>query len=218
MTPRVRRARRKGARVPGPNLEVRAERRHLRLSRGHGVASARRGRARMRGRGAHVANEHPAALGRLVVVAFPFCRSSVHVDGWLVLEPRVTRRLRFGRGHVTRSRERRRRHAPGVLCLVPGVSASLRWGEREPRIYKKLTRRLLRHEIRTSAEFRERFDFVARFSFLLRFSFLRSRTETRGDFRAPARGLFLGLPEINRDHRERRVGATHPPLCDDVAR
>ena len=145
MTPRVRRARRKGARVPGPNLEVRAERRHLRLSRGHDVASARRGHARMRGRGAHVANEHPAALGRLVVVAFPFSRSSVHVDGWLVLEPRVTRRLRSGRGHVTRSRERRRRHAPGVLCLVPGVSASLRWGEREPRVYKKLTRRLLCH-------------------------------------------------------------------------
>ena len=152
MTPRVRRARRKGARVPGPNLEVRAERRHLRLSRGHGVTSARRGRARMRGRGAHVANEHPAALGRLVVVAFPFCRSSVHVDGWLVLEPRVTRRLRSGRGHITRSRERRRRHAPGVLCLVPGVSASLRGGERV-REYKKLTRRLRSHEIRPSAEF-----------------------------------------------------------------
>ena len=214
MTPRVRRARRKGARVPGPNLEVRAERRHLRLSRGHDVASARRGHARMRGRGAHVANEHPAALGRLVVVAFPFCRSSVHVDGWLVLEPRVTRRLRSGRGHITRSRERRRRHAPGVLCLVPGVSASLRWGEREPRIYKKLTRRLLRHEIRTSAEFW--FGLIARFSSALFFS---SVTDgDGGDFRAPARGLFLGLPEINRDHRERRVGATHPPLCDDVAR
>ena len=216
MSPRVRRARRKGARVPGPNLEVRAERRHLRLSRGHGVTSARRGRARMRGRGAHVANEHPAALGRLVVVAFPFCRSSVHVDGWLVLEPRVTRRLRSGRGHITRSRERRRRHAPGVLCLVPGVSASLRGGERV-REYKKLTRRLRSHEIRTSAEFW--FGLISSRAFLLRFSFLRvSRTETRGGFRAPARGLFLGLPEINRDHRERRVGATHPPLCDDVAR
>jgi hypothetical protein len=187
---------------------VRAERRHLRLSRGHGVASARRGHARVRGRGAHVANEHAAALGRLVVVAFPFCRSSVHVDGWLVLEPRVTRRLRSGRGHITRSRERRRRHAPGVLCLVPGVSASLRWGEREPRVYKKLTRRLLRHEIRTSAEFRKRFDFVARFCSALFFSSGHGLTDgDAGRFPSTrARPLSRAARNQPRSSREARRG------------
>jgi len=124
-----RRARRKGARVPGPDLEVRAERRHLRLSRGHRFASARRGRARGRGRGARVANGHPAALGRLAVVAFPFRRSSVHARR--VLEPRATRRLRAGRGDdESRSRERRRRHGAGFASCAVSARASLGVGEK----------------------------------------------------------------------------------------
>ena len=123
-----RRARRKGARVPGPDLEVRAERRHLRLSRGHRFASARRGRARGRGRGARVANGHPATLGRLAVVAFPFRRSSVHARR--VLEPRATRRLRAGRGDdESRPRECRRRHGAGFASCAVSARASLGVGE-----------------------------------------------------------------------------------------
>ena len=125
-----RRARRKGARVPGPDLEVRAERRHLRLSRGHRFASARRGRARGRGRGARVANGHPAALGRLAVVAFPFRRSSVHARR--VLEPRATRRLRAGRGDdESRPRERRRRHGAGFASCAVSARAVSVWTRRK---------------------------------------------------------------------------------------
>ena len=125
-----RRARRKGARVPGPDLEVRAERRHLRLSRGHRFASARRGRARGRGRGARVANGHPAALGRLAVVAFPFRQSSVHARR--VLEPRATRRLRAGRGDdESRTRERRRRHGAGFASCAVSARAVSVWTRRK---------------------------------------------------------------------------------------
>jgi hypothetical protein len=69
-------------------------------------------------------------------------------------------------------------------------------------------------DFRASAEFWFGLDLVARFSSVTDGRLLRERRH----FRAVARGLFLGLPEINRDHRERRDGATHPPLCDDVAR
>ena len=214
-----RRARRKGARVPGPDLEVRAERRHLRLSRGHRFASARRGRARGRGRGARVANGHPAALGRLAVVAFPFRRSSVHARR--VLEPRATRRLRAGRGDdESRSRERRRRHGAGFASCAVSARASLGVREKQmdeakkadsaPSVCREFASE--RHLRFRSARFSSGFLPVHRpgtasIVVISRCISLVARMISA----APARAACV-VPEITPIIARRRVGATHPPL------
>ena len=142
MTPRVAEQDEKARAFRGRTWRCALSDATLRLSRGHGVAAARRGHARVRA--SRCARRERARRGAwcLVVVHAPFFgRPSTWTAGWS-LGARVTRRLRFGRGHA-RARARPDDEAPvsRAWCLV---SVRVSWGERVTRMRaEKLTRRLL---------------------------------------------------------------------------